>query len=86
MAERVLAQFGVGIGPDQGAARIVEIHAPMAAGGIVERVTERREIGNAALKPVKRRRVSVERQGSVDPVVPVEHAAKILFLDPTNRP
>src|SRR4029453_6189251 len=40
---------------------------------------ECRKIGDAALQPVERRRVAVERQGSIDPVVPVEHASKSCF-------
>jgi hypothetical protein len=43
--DRIGAQFGEGIGADQGAAWIVEIQAARAAGGIIQRRTQSREIG-----------------------------------------
>ena len=44
----VVAQFGEGVGADEMAARIVEIEAAAALGGIIERIAEGGEIGVAA--------------------------------------
>jgi hypothetical protein len=61
MGQRVLAQLGIRIGADQRAAGVVEIHAAMALGGIIERVAKRREIGDPALS---RRASACSRRGA----------------------
>jgi hypothetical protein len=46
--ERVLAQLGIGIGPDQDSARIVKIEPAAALRRVIERLPERFEVGKAA--------------------------------------
>ena len=75
VTKRIFAKLGIGVGPHQRAASVVEIHPTIALGGIIERIAQRRKIGNAPFQPVEGRRIAVKRQGGVDPVVPVEHAA-----------
>ena len=53
---RIIAQFGIAIGADERAARIVEIEAAGAAGGIVQRIDQRGEIRKAAGPAVIARR------------------------------
>ena len=53
----VVAQLGIGIGPRERAAGVVEIEPATALGGIIERFADRREVGEAA-------RLRIERSAS----------------------
>src|SRR3546814_11045150 len=51
-AQRLLAQFGKGIGPRQIAARIMKIQAALAGCGIIQRFAQCFEIGKPARQPI----------------------------------
>ena len=66
MVQRVAAELGIGIGANESAAGIVEIHSAHALGGIIERVAKRGEIRDTAGKAIGRRRTTGGRKLGVD--------------------
>ncbi len=74
MTQRILAQFGIGIGTQERGTRVVKIHSTIAFGRIVQRFAQRGEVGDPARLAVQRRRIARRREMAIDRVVAVEHA------------
>ncbi len=77
--KRVLAQLGIGVGPGQRAAGIMEIEPARAGRRIIQRLPERFEIGGATGQGVERGRCARGREGRCYWGVAFGHA--VPFLD-----